>query len=80
MVKQGEGTLVLPDVEMTHSGNTDVWNGTLVSTGRLKKSSLWLNRHTSLRSSGTFRSIKADYGATVYPGGDGQVGTLRQTP
>lgn len=76
LVKQGEGTLVLPDVEMTHRGNTDVWNGTLVFNGTMKQSSLWLNRHTSLRSAGTFRSIKADYNATVYPGGDGQVGTI----
>ena len=52
LVKQGEGTLVLPDVEMTHRGNTDVWNGTLVFNGTMKQSSLWLNRHTSLRSAG----------------------------
>ena len=76
LVKQGEGTLVLPDVEMTHRGNTDVWNGTLVFNGTMKQSSLWLNRHTSLRSAGTFRSIKADYNAKVYPGDDGQVGNL----
>lgn len=76
LVKQGEGTLVLPDVEMTHRGNTDVWNGTLVFNGTMKQSSLWLNRHASLRSAGTFRSIKADYNATVYPGGDGQISTI----
>ncbi len=42
LVKQGEGTLVLPDVEMTHRGNTDVWNGTLVFNGTMKQSSFGL--------------------------------------
>lgn len=76
VVKQGEGVLALPDVEMTHSGDTDVWNGTLVFNGTMKRSALWLNRHTSLRSSGVFRSIRADYNAGIYPGGDGRIGTL----
>ena len=76
LVKQGEGTLVLPDVEMKHSGHTDVWNGTLVFNGTMKNSPLWLNRHTKLVSAGTFRSIRADYNATVWPAGDGTVGVL----
>jgi len=76
IVKQGEGTLILPDVEMTHSGNTDVWNGTLTFNGTMKNSPLWLNRHTALNSTGTFRSIKADYNATIRPGGESNIGTI----
>lgn len=76
LVKQGEGTLVLPAVEMTHTGHTDVWNGMLVFDGTMRQSPLWLNRHTTLNSSGTFASIKADYDATISPGGEGQTGTL----
>lgn len=76
IVKQGEGTLVLPDVEMTHSGNTDVWNGALTFNGTMKNSPLWLNRHTTLNSAGTFRSVKADYNATIRPGGESNIGTM----
>ena len=69
LIKQGEGELILPVVAMNHTGNTDVWNGTLTFDGTMTKSSLWLNRHTALNSKGTFRSIKADYNATIRPGG-----------
>ncbi|MBR3513896.1 MAG: autotransporter-associated beta strand repeat-containing protein [Bacteroidaceae bacterium] len=76
LVKQGEGELILPAVAMTHTGNTDVWQGTLTFDGSLPKSALWLNRHTTLNSKGTFRSIKADYNATIQPAGKGAIGTL----
>ncbi|MBR0201172.1 MAG: autotransporter-associated beta strand repeat-containing protein [Bacteroidaceae bacterium] len=76
LVKQGEGELILPAVAMNHSGNTDVWNGTLTFDGTLLNSPLWLNRHTSLNSKGTFRSIKADYNSTIRPAGEGVIGVL----
>lgn len=67
VVKQGEGILVLPNVEQTHTGNTDVWNGTLVFDGTLTNSPLWLNRHTKLvTAGGKFqKGIRADYNATI---------------
>ncbi len=77
LIKQGEGELILPAVEQQYTGNTDVWNGTLTFDGKLLHSSLWLNRHTALNSNGgQFRSIRADYNATIRPGGEGTIGTL----
>ncbi len=81
IVKQGEGVLVLPNVTEKHTGTTDVWNGTLVFDGTMEKSPVWLNRHTTLISNGgNFKGgIKADYNATIYPGGKNQVGTITTT-
>jgi autotransporter-associated beta strand protein len=77
LIKQGDGTLVLPKVDERYTGNTDVWAGTLAFDGTLKNSALWLNRFAVLSSNGgVFRSIKADYGASILPGGRGSVGTI----
>ena len=66
VVKQGEGILELPAVEQTYTGPTDVWNGTLVFSGSLLNSPLWLNRHTSLiTDGGRFGSVVADYNTTI---------------
>ena len=70
LAKQGDGILSLPKVDMTYTGATNVWAGTLNFDGSLLQSSLWLNRHTTLNSNGgSFRSIKADYGSTICPTG-----------
>lgn len=77
LIKQGEGELILPNVEQQYSGNTDIWNGTLTFNGKLLKSTLWLNRHTSLNSKGgQFRSIRANYNSTIRPGGKDTIGTI----
>ncbi len=78
LVKQGDGILVLPNVEQTYTGNTDVWAGTLKFDGTLKNSRLWLNRHTTLISDGGKfdKGIQADYGATIIPGGKDKAGNL----
>ena len=78
LVKQGEGVLVLPNVVEKHTGNTDVWNGTLQFDGTFESSPLWLNRHTTLISDGGkfMGGIKADYNATIYPGGRDKVGSI----
>lgn len=78
LVKQGEGILVLPAVTEKHTGNTDIWNGTLQFDGTLESSPLWLNRHTTLISDGGkfMAGLKADYNATVYPGGKNSVGSI----
>lgn len=66
LVKQGDGTLVLPKADFTHTGETNVWGGTLCFDGTMPQSPLWLNRHTKLHSDGgEFLSIKADYGSTI---------------
>lgn len=78
LVKQGEGTLVLPSVVQTYTGETSIWNGTLQFDGTLQGSRLWLNRHTSLvTDGGKFpKGIQADYNATIQIGGDEAAGTL----
>ena len=78
LVKQGEGTLVLPNVVETYTGNTDVWNGTLSFNGTLQNSPLWLNRHTTLVSDGGkfLKGIRADYNASIVPGGNDKKGTI----
>lgn len=81
LVKQGEGILVLPNVVEKHTGETNIWQGTLQFDGTFESSPLWLNRHTTLLSNGgTFKGgIKADYNATIYPGGKDNVGSLTTT-
>ena len=78
LIKQGEGVLVLPNVTEKHTGETNVWQGTLQFDGTFESSPLWLNRHTTLISNGgNFKAgIKADYNATIYPGGKDQVGSI----
>lgn len=77
LVKQGEGTLILPSVTQEYTGNTDIWGGTLQFSGKLPYSPLWLNRHTTLiTNGGSFRSIKADYNSTLQIGGTGTASTL----
>ena len=70
MVKQGDGILRLPNAEMTFTGGMDVWAGTLCFDGKMLGSELWLNRFAELNSDGgEFKSIKADYGSIIRPGG-----------
>lgn len=78
LVKQGDGTLVLPNVKQTYTGKTDVWAGTLQFDGIMESSPVWLNRFAELNSNGgNFKGgIKADYGSVIRPGGKENVGTL----
>ena len=78
LVKQGDGTLVLPNVTETYTGSTDVWAGTLQFDGTMESSPVWLNRFAILSSNGgNFKGgIKADYGSEIRPGGSNNVGTL----
>jgi autotransporter-associated beta strand protein len=77
LVKQGDGTLRLPKADFTHTGNTDIWAGTVDFDGTMPNSPLWLNRFACLNSDGgKFRSIKMDYDAKLYPGHAGKQGTI----
>ena len=78
LVKQGDGTLVLPNVKQTYTGKTDVWAGTLLFDGTMESSPVWLNRFAELNSNGgNFKGgIKADYGSVIRPGGKENIGTL----
>ncbi len=78
LTKQGGGTLRLSATTHTHTGQTDVWGGTLMCNGTLQNSPVWLNRFATLSSTdGTFnRGITADYGAAILPGGENTIGTI----
>lgn len=77
LIKQGDGILNLPKVDMAHTGETNIWAGTLNFDGSMVKSPLWLNRFTQLNSNGGhFMEIKAEYGSTIRPGGDGIIGEI----
>ena len=82
VVKQGDGILVYPEKDMTYSGNTDVWAGTLNLNGSIANSPLWLNRLTSLNTPAkaiTVKSLAVDYGSVSTIGGVGAIGTLTAT-
>lgn len=72
LVKQGNGKLVLPSVTETYMGNTDVWAGTLQFDGMMQNSPVWMNRHTTLNTTGgTFGGgLTMEYGATLNMGGE----------
>ncbi len=77
LVKQGDGILNLPAKDFTHTGETNIWAGTLNFDGTMKKSVLWLNRFAELNSNGgEFLSIKADYASVIRPGGENSMGNI----
>ena len=79
VVKQGDGVLSLPAADMTYSGKTDVWNGTIIFRGSAANSDVWLNRFAELNSlaaSATFKSLAADYASVVRPGGENALGVI----
>ena len=78
LVKQGAGTLILPNVTETYTGKTDVWEGTLSFNGTLENSPLWLNRFAKLNSvGGNFpKGIKMDYAAELNIGDETAASTV----
>ena len=72
LVKQGNGKLILPSVTETYTGKTDVWAGTLQFDGTMQSSPVWMNRHTTLNTTGgTFGGgLTMEYGATLNMGGE----------
>ena len=75
LIKQGDGILNLPSVCHTYSGKTEIWNGRLNFSGTLENSELWMNRHTTLSSSGTFRRpMRMEYGSTLHVGEENKIG------
>lgn len=77
LIKQGDGILNLPKEDFKHTGETNIWAGTLNFDGSMTESPLWLNRFTQLNSNGgKFRSIKADYASVIRPGGANSMGEI----
>ena len=81
LVKQGDGILILPKTTMKHTGNTDVWAGTVNFDGTLQNSPLWLNRFTELNSDGGqfMGGIQANYASIIRPGGENKAGNITTT-
>ncbi len=71
LVKQGLGTLNITAATLNHTGDTDIWGGTVNFNGTLTSSHLWMNRHTTLNSTGgSFGGgLEMCYGATLNIGG-----------
>lgn len=69
-VKQGDGLLEVPaNSTYSYTGNTDVFTGSFCFKGEMKNSPVWMNRHTTLYSNGTFnRAVTMEYGSTLYIG------------
>ena len=77
LVKQGDGTLNLPKVDMTYTGETNIWAGKVNFDGSMLNTSVWMNRFAELYSDGgKFRSIKMDYDSKLYPGRKDNIGTI----
>jgi autotransporter-associated beta strand protein len=71
LAKQGDGTLILPNVTQTYTGETRIWAGKLVFDGTMQNSPVWLNRFTALNSTGgQFNQVTAEYDAKILPGGE----------
>ncbi len=70
-VKQGLGILNMPKKTLSYTGNTDIWGGTVNFNGNLPNSKVWMNRFTTLNTTGgTFgNGIEMNYDATLNVGG-----------
>ena len=74
--------MAYPEKDMTYSGNTDVWAGTLNLNGSIANSTLWLNRLTNLNTAAKdikVKSLVADYGSLTTIGGENAIGSLTAT-
>ena len=71
LVKQGDGSLYLNMGDHTHSGNTDIWAGTVNIVGSVPNSRVWVNRFATLVGDVDFgKSVTAEYGSTLIPRND----------
>lgn len=69
LVKQGDGLLKMTARTFSYTGETQVWGGALYFGGTLENSPLWMNRHTTLYTAGTYKkTVTLEYGATLRPG------------
>ena len=71
-VKQGLGVLNISDATLTYLGNTDIWSGTVNFNGTMQNSKVWMNRHTTLNTTGGIFNggLTMEYGAALNIGGE----------
>ena len=70
-VKQGLGTLTISNATLEHTGRTELWGGTVNFNGKLPNSAVWMNRFTTLNSSGGefSKGVELCYGSKLNVGG-----------
>ena len=70
-VKQGLGTLTISNATLQHTGRTELWGGTVNFNGKLPNSAVWMNRFTTLNSSGGefSKGVELCYGSKLNVGG-----------
>ena len=73
LVKQGNGILSMSNAVHTNTGKTDIWGGTVNFDGTMQSSPVWMNRHTTLNTTGGNYNagLTMEYGATLNVGGTG---------
>ena len=76
LFKQGLGTLTLANGTYSHTGNTEVWYGTLNLTTDYVTSPVVMKRFSKLNSAATVGRVSMEYGATLFPAGASAIGTL----
>ena len=78
LVKQGDGVLNISEtVALNHSGETNIWAGTLNYNGDIPNSSIWGNRFVALNIAGNMgKSVSMEYASTLNAGGENEVDTL----
>ena len=71
LVKQGNGILNMSNAVHANTGNTDIWGGTVNFDGTMQNSAVWMNRHTTLNTTGGAfnKGLTMEYGATLNVGG-----------
>lgn len=80
LVKLGGGILVLPDAAQKYSGNTEIWDGTVVYNGDMSNSHVWINRFGKLvTDGGKFpKGIEMNYASELTIGGE-KAGSVETT-
>ncbi|MDE6341026.1 MAG: autotransporter-associated beta strand repeat-containing protein, partial [Muribaculaceae bacterium] len=78
LVKQGDGTLKMPEGTHTYTGKTEVWAGTLALNGELTNSPVWLNRFGVLETSSLNapNGIEMHYASVLRLGDDKSAGQI----
>lgn len=78
LVKLGSGKLVLPDANQNHSGNTEIWDGTIVFHREMPNSHVWVNRFGGLESDGGKfdKGIELAYGSHLTIGDSDKASTI----
>lgn len=71
LIKQGNGILSMANAYHAHTGETNIWGGTVNFDGTIQNSPVWMNRHTTLNTSDGYYNagLTMEYGATLNVGG-----------